>query len=491
MPDVIIEPTCGRGSFITAAIENFPRAKVVYGFDINPDYIHEVQDKIHSRIDTIVHLECFNFFDMAWNRFFQTLEGNILVTGNPPWVTNSVLGALSSDNLPQKTNFQGFKGFAAKTGKANFDISEWMLIRIIEALNQRAGCVAMLCKTSTARKTLRYAWINKLNISDCSLHLIDASKYFGASVDACLLFLHTGTIKSTTCATIYPRLSFNEKISTFGLIDNEMVSDLDEYLLFRDINGPSCYTWRSGVKHDAVSVMEFVKNNEYYINAAGEKYQLEETYIFPLLKSSDLGNGRVSPKKYVLLTQRKPTDDTVIIRKIAPKTWSYLNKHKDKLDNRKSIIYNKRPRFSVFGVGDYTFSPWKVAISGLYKNCKFEVVGEYQEKPIVLDDTCYFIPCATETEARFICDLLDSEVCQRFLRSLVFSDAKRPITIDILSRIDLKRVAEHLNRLKDANNFFTSARRFEDKQLLLVLEKKAAYKSHSTRLSNSNRKLRH
>ena len=33
------------------------------------------------------------------------------------------------------------------------------------------------------------------------------------------------------------------------------------------------------------------------------------------------------------------------------------------LDNRKSSIYNKRPRFSIFGIGDYSFSKWKVAIS--------------------------------------------------------------------------------------------------------------------------------
>ena len=487
-PDVIIEPTCGTGSFVLTAMEIFPLAKIIYGFDINSDYIKETQEKIRYQSETIVNLESRDFFTIEWGNFIKTLTGSILILGNPPWVTNSVLATMGSDNLPIKTNFQGYKGFAAKTGKANFDISEWMLIRMIEALNHRDGYIAMLCKTSTARKTLRHAWINKLKVTGCSLHLIDTCKYFGASVDACLFLLHTGIMNPIASAAVYSNLSFDNRISTFGLVGNEMVADLDEYLLFRDIDGTSYYTWRSGVKHDAAKIMEFTRNDAYYINGTGEKCQLEDTYMFPLLKSSDVANSRISPKKYVLLTQRNPSDDTLSIRTVAPKTWSYLVKHKDKLDSRQSMIYKKRPRFSVFGIGDYSFSPWKVAISGLYKNCRFEVIGEYQGKPIILDDTCYFIPCVTEKEAHFICALLDSEACQRFLHSLVFSDAKRPITIDILSRIDLKRVAEHVDRSIEASKLLTNARRFENKQLLMVFEKKAGYKAKSskrlTKLSN-------
>lgn len=479
-PDIIIEPTCGRGSFVIAAIERFPRAKAIYGFDINPHYVREAQDTVSNQTETRIHLKCCNFFQFDWTAFLDSLPGRILVIGNPPWVTNTTLGVMCSNNLPEKSNFQGYNGFAAKTGRANFDISEWMLIRIIEALHQRAGCVAMLCKTSAARKTLRHAWTNKLNINRCSLHLIDADKYFGASVNACLLLLHTGIIESTASATVYPGLSFNSKISTIGLAGKELVTDIVEYSRFRDIDGIPYYTWRSGVKHDAAAIMEFMQDDGYYVNGKREKYQLEETYLFPLLKSSDIANGRIVPKKHVLLTQRKPSDDTATIETFAPKTWSYLVEHAYALENRRSIIYKNRPRFSVFGVGDYTFSPWKVAISGLYKNCRFEVVGEYQGKPIVVDDTCYFVPCASEKEAHFICDLLNSDVCQRFLRSLVFFDAKRPITIEVLNRIDLKRVAEYLNRTEEARELLAGAGRFEDRQLLMVFEKKTEYRTKSS-----------
>jgi len=38
---------------------------------------------------------------------------------NPPWVTNSQLSALNSNNLPAKSNFKQAKGIDAITGKQN------------------------------------------------------------------------------------------------------------------------------------------------------------------------------------------------------------------------------------------------------------------------------------------------------------------------------------------------------------------------------------
>jgi hypothetical protein len=476
MADAIVEPTCGRGSFVEAAMAAFPRAKAIHGFDINPEYVREAADAARQYGGRKPHLECRNFFQIDWVELFSRLAGTVLVIGNPPWVTNSALGALGSTNLPEKTNFQGRNGFAAKTGKANFDISEWMLIRITEALQSRAGCVAMLCKTSTARKTLRHAWLSRLNVGRCSLHLIDAKRHFGASVDACLLLMHTGMPGSAATASVYPALSFTGRLSTLGFVGKELVADIDEYRRLRDLDGIPYYTWRSGVKHDAAGVMEFKRDNGHFTNGRNEECRLEMTYLFPLLKSSDIANGRLTPDRYVLVTQQKPSDDTDLIKRVAPKTWAYLTEHADALDHRRSIIYAKRARFSVFGVGDYTFSPWKVAVSGLYKNSRFEVIGEYHGKSTVLDDTCYFIPCASEKEARFICGLLNSDVCQRFLRSLVFFDAKRPITIDVLNRIDLKRIAEHENRTAEARRFFATAAGFEDRQPLLVFEEKEEYR---------------
>ena len=71
------------------------------------------------------------------------------------------------------------------------------------------------------------------------------------------------------------------------------------------------------------------------------KPAFEGEYLFPLLKSSDIGNGRTIPRKSVILTQTNVKSETDNIEKNAPKLWKYLNRHSNILDNRKSSIYKK------------------------------------------------------------------------------------------------------------------------------------------------------
>lgn len=42
----------------------------------------------------------------------------------------------------------------------------------------------------------------------------------------------------------------------------------------------------------------------------------------------------------------------------------------------------------MFGIGDYSFAPYKVALSGFYKKPLFCLL--YASKPVMTDDTAYF-----------------------------------------------------------------------------------------------------
>lgn len=191
--------------------------------------------------------------------------------------------------------------------------------------------------------------------------------------------------------------------------------------------------------------MELEREDQGFRNKLGELYNLEATYIYPMLKSSDVARERVPvPSRWMLVTQKTIGEDTAPIKFIAPKTWAYLMHHSELLDKRRSSVYKGRPRFSVFGVGVYSFSPWKVAISGLYKRLHFAVVGPHAGKPVVLDDTCYSIPCQSENEAHYLGRLLNSKVAEEFFRAFIFWDAKRPITVSILNRLNLIALAREL-----------------------------------------------
>lgn len=81
-----------------------------------------------------------------------------------------------------------------------------------------------------------------------------------------------------------------------------------------------------------------------------------------------------------------------------------------------------------------------MAISGFYKKLEFKTVGSCENKPIVLDDTCYFIPCEFEKEANKICSLLNSKVGREFFEAFIFWDAKRPITVEILQKLSIVKL---------------------------------------------------
>lgn len=240
---------------------------------------------------------------------------------------------------------------------------------------------------------------------------------------------------------IYTGLLEDQPFRVFGFRNAHLVADVQLFERWKHLEGKEWYQWRSGIKHDCSKVMEFNGEGKLYRNGTGETADLEEDYLYPMLKSSDVAKG-VGPKRWMLVTQRALGENTSRIRDKAPKTWKYLEKYADLLDRRPSSIYRKRPRFSVFGVGDYSFSPWKVAISGFYKKLDFKLVGPHEGKPVVLDDTCYFLPCQTKQEAELLARLLNSDISKEFFLALIFWDAKRPITVALLRRLDVLALAQ-------------------------------------------------
>jgi hypothetical protein len=108
----------------------------------------------------------------------------------------------------------------------------------------------------------------------------------------------------------------------------------------------------------------------------------------------------------------------------------------------------------MFGIGDYSFAPYKIAVSGLHSQPSFRLITPLNGKPVMLDDTCYFIPCKHEAQAQLLLNLLNSEAVQQFLRANLFSGAKRPITKRLLQRIDLRCVSEMMGFNEQWDNLF-------------------------------------
>ncbi len=459
-PSSVVEPTCGDGNLLLAALDQFADVTEALGMDINPKHIEQVKHRLTTRpYCNKVRVFQADFFDIGWRQMLGDLPDPVLIIGNPPWVTSSELATLNSTNLPQKSNFYRFSGLDAKTGKSNFDISEWMLIHLFESLGDRDATMAMLCKTSVARKVLTHVWKQNIPVENSSIYLIDAQEVFDASVDACLLVCDTLKGRQDRTCRVYEGLSPSAAQTIFGYRDHQLIANVDYYERWKSLEdgAGNAYRWRSGIKHDCSRVMELTQEKNGFRNKLDELYDLETTHLYPMLKSSDVAKKQYPrPSRWMLVTQRAIGEDTTPIQYTAPKTWAYLIDHAELLDKRKSSIYKGRPRFSIFGVGEYSFSPWKVAISGLYKKLHFALVGPHAGKPVVLDDTCYFIPCQSEKETRYLVELLNSEAAEEFLKSFIFWDAKRPITVSVLKKLSLVALARELGTEDTIRNFLLS-----------------------------------
>jgi hypothetical protein len=379
-PRLIIEPTYGAGNFILATLKLFPMAELVYGV--------EIQEKYEWHLKIILLLEALRGHrarteielyqdDIFTHQFPDRIRKaqDILIIGNPPWITSAELGALDANNLPIKGNIKALSGMDALTGKSNFDIGEFVLLRMLDMFSGESGTLAMLCKNSVIKNIIELLPKRKFKVSNIRALQIDASREFGVAVGASLLVLDIGTPHSTATCQVATLDHPDSVIKTFGWIRNRFVSNIKDYESNSYLDDKSPLVWRQGLKHDCARIMELPMQDNLWVNGNKEVVDVEDSQLYWLLKSSDLRSFVLDQaRKKVIITQRNLSEDTSNLQRNAPKLWKYLIKNSKYFDERKSSIYRNKPRFSIFGIGDYSFKPYKVAISGLYKAPYFSVV---------------------------------------------------------------------------------------------------------------------
>ena len=298
------------------------------------------------------------------------------------------------------------------------------------------GTLAVICKQAVARKVLQWWWKSGQKAPVARIYVIDAKREFGATVAACVLVCSFALSSKEQVCDVYTDTDADEVDSQFGFVDGFLVSDRAAYQAGRHLLGSAIRKWRSGIKHDAKSALELRGNAADLVSLDGHRVDVERTYVFPLKKGSDLG-AKSFTERSLIVPQISINSDTSEIAQVAPKTWRYLQSKRLVFDARKSVIYRKGGPFAIFGVRPYTFSPWKVAIAALYKRLEFKVVGPDNGKPVVFDDTVYFLSFDSESEARRMLARLQQDEVQSFLNSMIFWDDMRPVKTDILNRLDL------------------------------------------------------
>ncbi len=448
----VLEPTCGQGHFIAALLaQKIPPAEI-QAVEIQDNHCaaaralarrstngREARLRIHQADLFGIDLGT----DLKWKA-----KGGLLVVGNPPWVTSAQLGRLEASVRPPRRRLDGMDGFAALTGSSNFDVAEAVWLKLIDELADQAPTIALLCKTSVARRILERAHRERLPIARASIRLLDASRWFGAAVDACLFQVELGAPDGLREAPVYQSLVQQHPDSIMSFSRGWLIADRDAYAASVLADGVCPLTWRQGLKHDAAAVMELacLAGTGRFTNRAGELVDVEPEYVYPLIKGGDVARDAANRDRAVVITQQRIGDDTRALGEGAPLLWRYLEHHSASFSKRKSSIYRGQPPFAMFGIGPYSFAPFKVAIGGLNKEPRFIALGPRGGKPVMLDDTCYFLPCSIAAEAAVLSALCNDPITLAFLRSATFPSAKRPFTKALFQRLDLGAILAQSDR---------------------------------------------
>jgi hypothetical protein len=433
--DLIIEPTFGAGSFLTTAPEGGTAA--ILGWEIHREYYERTLARFAGRSRSRIHLAHGDIFAVTGDDLPLAEDTAALVIGNPPWVTSAEQGRLGGRNTGPKRNMKALAGLDALTGKANFDIAEAIILHLLTVLAEcRMVDFVLLTKFTVARNLLRF--LGQLpQIGDFSFRRIDAQHHFGAAVEAGVLRFRVGPTPLTRSQCAMYEAIEGPCTRHLRLEDGRFIYDDEVYRrnAFLEAEGSATYVWRQGLKHDLRDVFELSERDDGLYNRRGERVDVEPEVLYRLYKSSDLFTGKRS-RFVVPVYQRDLQDNLAQIASRWPKLWAYLEAHAADFRGRKSSIYRKRPLFSLFGIGAYTYQRYKVAVGSLYAEPVFQLL-EPAPRLAVIDDTCYSLTTDDRAEAIYLLAILRLACTRDFLLAISAAGDKRRFPKDVLSRLHL------------------------------------------------------
>jgi len=187
----------------------------------------------------------------------------------------------------------------------------------------------------------------------------------------------------------------------------------------------------------------FIQNLPEIGKAKSKQVQkaIEPDIVYPLLRGRDVRKWFSSPSVHILLTQNPETRsgiDEKWMKVHLPESYSFLVQFREELLKRSGYLKffedEKAPFYTIYNVGPYTMSPYKVGWAREDVSLRCAVFGSANfgdgEKIVIPDQTVQFINFENPTEAHFVCALLNST-----LATIVRMSYTTDITTHILNVI--------------------------------------------------------
>ena len=484
-----LDPGCGSGIFLSACLDQVrehqsdrdPAAIVdhatesVFGFDTNPvavltsklSYLLALGDCLHAVDELELPVFCTDALGLTRNegltyrrqRFEPIVDA---LVGNPPWLTwdrldPGVKQALRERDV-ERLGLLPHEGAASRLGHSNDDLSVPFVWICLDRYLADSGTASAVLKrdllTGPAGAVFRGLSVGERSLAVQGIHDFGALAPFGGQVgaDAALYTLRADADPSFPVETTRwhadgeanfdslsgIRATLRQTTTELAPLDPEdrrsawLPTDDDRAAL-----GECAHEIRHGVKDDAEAVFAIERD---------QLAEIEHNRVYPYLKSRHIVKyGLFGHDLRLVPVDKAGEGDESSLSAACPATYEYLDAHREQLADRGSSWLDGGPFYNVFGVGEYTWAPYKLVWCRLGFKPHFAVVSTATdptlgEKLVVPGDHCMFVGFENERAAHALCALLNSSVYQRTLRELA-GNGKASLSKSVVSELELPPVA--------------------------------------------------
>ncbi|MDR2624123.1 MAG: hypothetical protein LBC39_06125 [Methanobrevibacter sp.] len=92
--------------------------------------------------------------------------------------------------MPNKSNFKGKKGLDSITGSANFDIAEYIILKLINSFKDTNTTFAFLVKKIVARNVFKELKRNNISFDLARTLNFNTKKVFNVSAEGCVFIVN-------------------------------------------------------------------------------------------------------------------------------------------------------------------------------------------------------------------------------------------------------------------------------------------------------------
>ena len=492
--DTFLDPGCGSGIFLATCIDAkrdalggdlAPDALVdvitetVYGIDLNPVAVKSAKlsyllsllpvleeaevDRLEIPVFLTDSLKLTREDEIRYSGESINLTVDHLV-GNPPWITWGNLSEPVRDAWREKyvkqLDLLPHHGVETRLGHVNDDISVPFIWVCVYHYLAEGGNASFVLKRDImkgpAGRLLRTQQVNSRLVAvrhihdfnrlrpfgdDVGVHsaiyMIEADEQPGFPIETDSWKKGSGKPEFSTADRMWDTLEHEET----GMIPVEEDEPSSSWVREDAENralGECEHDIRHGVKDDATDV--------YSIDRS-QLAELEHDHVYPYIKSKNVVKyGLFGHELHLVPIKKANEDNETEMQNNCPKTYEYLESHRQALEDRSSTWLDKGTFYNVFGLSEYTWSDYKVVWCRLGFKPHFAVVStvddeDLGEKMVVPGDHFMFISTDNEYEAHFLCGLLNSSIYQKSIKGIA-SEGKSSLSKTVISKLELPEYRE-------------------------------------------------